>query len=217
VSRRRQAASLSQLRLLDAAEVNPASSLCQRWSGGAHSWRRRRDGGFDRRLYATYRVDKQVAKTFVERHHYLHSFVAEQLSWGLYQGEELVGVAVFGVPSHPAVLTNVFPDLEPSLNRWDCLPTDTASDSGARSVRTDPGALTHSDVGDGWPERAWHSARYICHGQGVGDGGNRHPGGAQQRAVGGGQDRQRAHSPPVADQVDRGAVGRQHQRPADRA
>jgi hypothetical protein len=106
VSRRRQAASLSQLRLLDAAEVNPASSLCQRWSGGAHSWRRRRDGGFDRRLYAIYRVDKQVAKAFVERHHYLHSFLAERLSWGLFQGEELVGVAVLGVPSHPAVLTN---------------------------------------------------------------------------------------------------------------
>jgi hypothetical protein len=128
VSRRRQAASLSQLRLLDAAEVNPASSLCQRWSGGAHSWRRRREGGFDRSLYATSRVDKQVAKAFVERHHYLHSFVAERLSWGLYQGEELVGVAVFGVPSHPAVLTNVFPDLEPSLNQgiplmhWSCTP-----------------------------------------------------------------------------------------------
>jgi hypothetical protein len=113
VSPRRGAASLSQLRLLDAAEVNPASSLCQRWSGGTHSWRRRRDGGFDRSLYAAYRLDKQVAKAFVERHHYLHSFVAERLSWGLFQGEELVGVAVFGVPSHPAVLTNVFPDLEP--------------------------------------------------------------------------------------------------------
>jgi hypothetical protein len=48
------------------------------------------------------------------QHAYLTgNFVAERLSWGLYQGEELVGVAVFGVPSHPAVLTNVFPDLEP--------------------------------------------------------------------------------------------------------
>ena len=128
MSPRRRAASLSQLRLLDTAEVNPASSLCQRWSGGTHSWRRRRDGGFDRSLYAAYRLDKQVAKAFVERHHYLHSFVAERLSWGLFQGEELVGVAVFGVPSHPAVLTNVFPDLAPSLNQsissthWYCTP-----------------------------------------------------------------------------------------------
>jgi hypothetical protein len=40
-------------------------------------------------------------------------FVAERLSWGLHQGDELVGVAVFGVPSNEAVLTNVFPDLEP--------------------------------------------------------------------------------------------------------
>ena len=48
------------------------------------------------------------------QHAYLTgNFVAERLSWGLYQGDELVGVAVFGVPSHQAVLTNVFPDLEP--------------------------------------------------------------------------------------------------------
>src|SRR6266508_5769605 len=51
------------------------------------------------------------------QHAYLTgNFVAERLSWGLYQGDELVGVAVFGVPGHEAVLTNVFPDLEPSLN-----------------------------------------------------------------------------------------------------
>ncbi len=117
MSRRRSATSIAQLRLLDAAEVLPASSLCQRWSHGVHSWRRRRDGGFDRRLYAAHRIEKAVAKAFVERHHYLHSFVAERLSWGLYQGDELVGVAVFGVPSHEAVLTNVFPDLVPSLNQ----------------------------------------------------------------------------------------------------
>jgi hypothetical protein len=103
--------------LLDAAELNPASSRCQRWSKGAHSWRRRRDGGFDRSLYATRRIGKRMAKAFVERHHYLHSFVAERLSWGLYQGDELVGVAVFGVPSNQAVLTNVFPGLAPSLHQ----------------------------------------------------------------------------------------------------
>ncbi len=52
------------------------------------------------------------------QHAYLTgNFVAERLSWGLHQGNELVGVAVFGVPGHEAVLTNVFPDLEPSLNQ----------------------------------------------------------------------------------------------------
>jgi len=33
-----------QLPLLDAGEVAAASSACQRWSHGTHSWRRRRDG-----------------------------------------------------------------------------------------------------------------------------------------------------------------------------
>jgi hypothetical protein len=114
VSGRRPGTQGVQLPLLDAAEVDPAStSTCQRWSYGTHSWRRRREGGFDRRLYAAHRVDKSLAKAFVKRHHYLHTFVAERLSWGLYQGEQLVGVAVFGPPSHEAVLTNVFPDEEP--------------------------------------------------------------------------------------------------------
>jgi hypothetical protein len=102
-----------QLPLLEAAEVHPASGACQRWSQGQHSWRRRRDGGFDKSLYAVRRIDKTLSKHFVERHHYLHTFVAERLSWGLYRGNHLVGVAVFGVPSNTAVLTNVFPDLVP--------------------------------------------------------------------------------------------------------
>jgi hypothetical protein len=113
VSPRRPATPAFQLPLLPAAEVNPASGTCQRWSGGTHRWRRRRDGGFDRSRYRAARIDNAVAKRVVEREHYLHTFPAARLSWGLYEGHQLLGVAVFGVPSHPAVVRNVFPDLQP--------------------------------------------------------------------------------------------------------
>ena len=113
MSRRRGAAAV-QLQLLDAAEVNPVSSNCQRWRHGRHSWRRRRDGGFDKTRYHIGRIiGNTVPQKFVESHHYLRSFPSSSANWGLYEGDELLGVAVFGVPSHRAVLTNVFPDLEP--------------------------------------------------------------------------------------------------------
>jgi hypothetical protein len=102
-----------QLPLVAAAEVAAASGSCQRWSGGRHRWRRPRDGGFDRTRYRAVRIDNAVAKRVVEREHYLHTFPAARLSWGLYEGHQLLGVAVFGVPSHPAVLSRVFPDLQP--------------------------------------------------------------------------------------------------------
>jgi hypothetical protein len=72
------------------------------------------------------RISNAVAKRVVEREHYLHTFPAARLSWGLYEGHQLLGVAVFGVPSHPAVVRNVFPDLQPFLNQgipsthWSC-------------------------------------------------------------------------------------------------
>jgi hypothetical protein len=101
-----------QLPLVAAAEVAAASGSCQRWSRGIHRWRRR-DGGFDRTRYRAVRISNAVARRVVEREHYLHTFPAARLSWGLYEGHRLLGVAVFGVPSHPAVVRNVFPDLQP--------------------------------------------------------------------------------------------------------
>jgi hypothetical protein len=102
-----------QLPLVAAAEVAAASGSCQRWSGGRHRWRLPRDGGFDRTRYRAVRIDNAVAKRVVQREHYLHTFPAARWSWGLYEGHQLLGVAVFGVPSHPAVVTKVFPDLQP--------------------------------------------------------------------------------------------------------
>lgn len=46
-------------------------------------------------------------------HHYARTFCAEKLSVGLFRGDELVGVAVLGIPVRAEVLTGPFPGLEP--------------------------------------------------------------------------------------------------------
>ena len=69
MSPRRSGAPALQLPLVAAAEVAVASGACQRWSGGRHRWRRRRDGGFDRTRYRAVRIDSAVAKRVVEREH----------------------------------------------------------------------------------------------------------------------------------------------------
>lgn len=51
-----------------------------------------------------------VARTFIETHHYEHSYVAARRRFGFYhRSGELVGVAVFSHPPRDCVLTNVFP------------------------------------------------------------------------------------------------------------
>lgn len=94
--------------------TDPGSPFCQRWQGGRHSWRHTSEGGFDPRRYevALIDVDKPV-KAFVEAHHYSRSFGAAVQRTGLYEGDRLVGVAVFGGPMNDLVLTNSFPHLTP--------------------------------------------------------------------------------------------------------
>lgn len=50
-----------------------------------------------------------VARTFVEQHHYSHSYPAARVRVGLYERGTLVGVAVFSVGSNPRTLLNVWP------------------------------------------------------------------------------------------------------------
>lgn len=94
-------------------ELNPASDFCQRWNNRQHTWRHRSDGGFDRDSYAVETLDEPTAKEYVTTHHYSGSYPAARLRYGLFDNDELVGVAVFGIPVQTAVLTNPFPDLEP--------------------------------------------------------------------------------------------------------
>lgn len=99
-------------------EINPESDWCQRWTDNRqHSWVHRSDGGFDASRYRVAPIADRVAKAYVLAHHYSATYPAAVHRYGLYYGEgnnaALVGVAVFGVPTSAAVLTNAFPDLEP--------------------------------------------------------------------------------------------------------
>lgn len=99
------------------AGVDPAGEWCLRWADGRHSWRHRREGGFDESRYSVEPIDEAVAKAYVLRHHYAHSYPAAVRRFGLFVDDDsadpLVGVAVFSVPVSAAVLTRVFPHAEP--------------------------------------------------------------------------------------------------------
>ena len=83
---------------------------CQRWRERRHSWRHTSEGGFDRRRYDVDPCPHEEAKTFVVAQHYSGSFPASRRCYSLRDRQGLlVGAAVLSVPSHPKVLTNVFP------------------------------------------------------------------------------------------------------------
>ncbi|WP_426624517.1 hypothetical protein ACPPVW_18500 [Leifsonia sp. McL0607] len=99
----------------------------QRWGYRQHSWRHPADGGFHAPDFEVVRLPEHLARGFVTRHHYAASFPAARFSYALtttddrlaidgatVAGRALVGVAVLSVPMRAAVLTNVFPDLEPN-------------------------------------------------------------------------------------------------------
>lgn len=99
------------------AELSPESELCQRWRYRRHSWTSRSAGGFTAENYQVLAIEERVAKPYVLAHHYSGTYPAAARRFGLFldtgEGLDLVGVAVFGIPPSAAVLTNVFPDLEP--------------------------------------------------------------------------------------------------------
>lgn len=88
-------------------------TACQRWTERRHSWRHTSEGGFDRTRYEVATIDEQSARAYVLRHHYSGSYPAALHRFGIFERGELQGVAVLSVPVRAAVLTGVFPDLEP--------------------------------------------------------------------------------------------------------
>ena len=82
--------------------------LCQRWRERKASYRRI---GSDFRP-ADHDVQElagvQVARAFIEEHHYSGTFPAARFQFALARHGELAGVAVFSVPASNAVLTRVF-------------------------------------------------------------------------------------------------------------
>lgn len=98
---------------MDLLELNPASHECQRWNNHQHSWRHTSEGGFNPDRYTVEPIDETTGKAFVLAHHYSSAWPSAKYRFGMFDGTELVGALVYSVPSQAAVLTNVYPDLEP--------------------------------------------------------------------------------------------------------
>jgi hypothetical protein len=93
-------------------------TACQRWNpGGIASWRRSCDGGFDPARYGVAPIGEEQARRFVTSLHYSRSYPVASQRYGLFDliaaTPVLAGVAVLSVPAGKAVLTSVFPHLEP--------------------------------------------------------------------------------------------------------
>lgn len=83
--------------------------FCQRWRDSKATYRPSREV-INASRYAVLAIPEADAKSFVERHHYAHSYPAARHRVGLFrklphQKDELVGVAVFSVPMNNAVIT----------------------------------------------------------------------------------------------------------------
>lgn len=94
-------------------EVEVATRACQRWRDRASYRYADPAERFDARRYEVREIDDAAATRYVVDNHYLASYPAASRRLGLFRRDELVGVAVFSVPPQAAVLTNVFPGLEP--------------------------------------------------------------------------------------------------------
>lgn len=95
---------LGQLALFDAA-------WCQRWADGESLWVPASDERFNPARHTVQAIPEKVARAFVARHHYSHSYPAARRRYGLFEGSHLVGVAVIGQPMHPQVTGGPFPSL----------------------------------------------------------------------------------------------------------
>lgn len=86
---------------------------CQRWRDRRDSYRPKGEP-INPDDYKVVRLDTVAdARRFVEAHHYSGSWVADRFRFALVHRRdgELVGVAVFSTPAHPAVIGNWFPTL----------------------------------------------------------------------------------------------------------
>lgn len=84
------------------------SLTCQRWNAGRDSYRPAGEPINPQEFEISEIPDDKTAKNFVLAHHYSGTYPAARFRFGLYQGESLVGVAVFSHPSNQAVL-RIFP------------------------------------------------------------------------------------------------------------
>lgn len=85
-----------------------APIACQRWRSKRDSYRPAGEV-IDPARYDVQPIgEDRVAKAFVLEHHYSGSYPAARFRYGLFEGPELVGVAVFSVPCAQRILEGVF-------------------------------------------------------------------------------------------------------------
>lgn len=82
--------------------------LNQRWREGNESYRRPDEQIVTRHYSVEAIPDDTTAKSFVQQHHYSHSYPSAVHRFGLYEHAELVGVAVFSTPMSAGVTANWF-------------------------------------------------------------------------------------------------------------
>lgn len=93
-------------------------TACQRWREGRARYRPAGER-FDTSSAAVEIIDEACAKAFTLQHHYSRSYPAARLRVGLFVktrflSEQLVGVAVFSVPMHQAIIPKYFDGLAPN-------------------------------------------------------------------------------------------------------
>lgn len=91
----------------------PASPFCQRWQNRRHSWRHTSEGGFNSRAFDVAEIAQAAMIAFCEQHHYAGKPGGILASYGLFEGEQLVGVAALTNAGFKSVLRTAFPELEP--------------------------------------------------------------------------------------------------------
>lgn len=80
------------------------TNVVQRWRDRRDSYRPIGEVIDPRRYEVAPILTDTPARAFVEQHHYAHSLPAARFRYGLYEGPELVGVAVLSVPMRNEVL-----------------------------------------------------------------------------------------------------------------
>jgi hypothetical protein len=127
---------------------------CQRWRNHRTSYRPAGEP-IDPSQYGVEPIEREVAKRFVETHHYSRTFPAARFCAGLFHRRTLAGVAVFSVPMNQAVVPKycgVRPNDGAELGRFvllDSVPANGETWFLSRAFRTLPktilGVVSYSD------------------------------------------------------------------------
>ena len=94
------------------------TDICQRWTHRRCAWRPAGEAFDPRRFEVAPIARDREARAFVEAHHYSGSYPAARVRFGLYEGPDLVGVAVFSQPMRDASLAPFGRDVAAELGRF---------------------------------------------------------------------------------------------------